>query len=176
MQRQHQKGSYVLRHNGPSLRGFSGDSSSCSTRCSALYAAALQLARSQDYVRARDAFQRCVELCPDFTKAWVSWAQLEKRVKLGDGVDHVERCRCVLQRGLTLNPKNASLCQAWGLMELQRGNVVAAVLLLERCVAYDPRCSPVLKWKAVRIAQQTVTSRRRRSLSELASGDLSTFA
>lgn len=66
--------------------------------------------------------------------------------------------------------------QAWGLMELQRGNVVAAVLLLERCVAYDPRCSPVLKWKAVRIAQQTVTSRRRRSLSELASGDLSTFA
>ena len=65
----------------------------------------------QDYVRARDAFQRCVELCPDFTKAWVSWAQLEKRVRLGDGVDHVERCRCVLQRGLTLNPKNASLCQ-----------------------------------------------------------------
>lgn len=47
MQRQHQKGSYGLRHNGPSLRGFSGDSSSCSTRCSALYAAALQLARSQ---------------------------------------------------------------------------------------------------------------------------------
>lgn len=35
--------------------------------------------------------------------------------------------------------------QAWGLMELQRGNVVAAVLLLERCVAADPRCSPVLK-------------------------------
>ena len=70
-----------------------------------------------------------------------------------------------------------ALCgQAWGLMELQRGNVVAAVLLLERCVAYDPRCSPVLKWKAVRNAQQTVTSRRRRSLSELANGDLSKFA
>ncbi len=41
--------------------------------------------------------------------------------------------------------------QAWGLLELQRGNVLAAVLLLERCVANDPRCSPVLKWKAVRV-------------------------
>lgn len=55
--------------------------------------------------------------------------------------------------------------QAWGLFELQRGNVVAAVLLLERCVAHDPSCSPVLKWKAVRVAQQTVTLRRQRSLS-----------
>ncbi len=29
--------------------------------------------------------------------------------------------------------------------------MLAAVLLLERCVANDPRCSPVLKWKAVRV-------------------------
>ena len=35
--------------------------------------------------------------------------------------------------------------QAWGLLELQRGNVLAAVILLERCVANDPRCSPVLR-------------------------------
>ena len=41
--------------------------------------------------------------------------------------------------------------QAWGLLELQRGNVLAAVLLLERCVASDPRCSPVLKWKPVKV-------------------------
>ena len=60
MQRQHQKGSFVLRHNGPSLRGFSGDSSSCSTRCSALYAAALQLARSQVWMVKRhlESFQK----------------------------------------------------------------------------------------------------------------------
>jgi hypothetical protein len=43
--------------------------------------------------------------------------------------------------------------------------VVAAVLLLERCVAYDPACSPVLKWKAVKMAQQTVLLKRRRPLS-----------
>lgn len=65
----------------------------------------------QDYAGARDAFQRCVELCPEFTKAWVSWAQLEKRMRLQDLGDHVERCRTVLQRGLALNPNNAGLCQ-----------------------------------------------------------------
>jgi hypothetical protein len=60
----------------------------------------------------------------------------------------------------------APLCpQAWGLLELQRGNVLAAVILLERCVANDPRCSPVLRWKAVRVARQTVGSRRRRAMA-----------
>ena len=49
--------------------------------------------------------------------------------------------------------------QAWGLLELQRGNVLAAVLLLERCVANDPRCSPVLKWKPVKVCPSTLLRR-----------------
>jgi hypothetical protein len=68
----------------------------------------------QDYAGARDAFQQCVALCPDFTKAWVSWAQLEKRVRSDSSAalgDHLQRCRTVLQRGLSLNPNNARLCQ-----------------------------------------------------------------
>ena len=56
--------------------------------------------------------------------------------------------------------------QAWGLMELQKGNILAAVLLLERSVQFDPKNSPVLKWRAVQLAQQTVLNRRRR-LSKL---------
>lgn len=52
--------------------------------------------------------------------------------------------------------------QSWGLLELQRGNMHAAVRLLERCVLQDPSCSPVLKWKAVQLAQQVVLSRRQR--------------
>lgn len=47
MQRQQQKGTYSLRHIGPAPRGFSGESPSCSARCSSLYASALELARSQ---------------------------------------------------------------------------------------------------------------------------------
>ena len=52
--------------------------------------------------------------------------------------------------------------QAWGLMELQKGNVLAAVLLLERSVQFEPRNSPVLRWRPVQLAQQTVMSRRRK--------------
>ncbi len=52
--------------------------------------------------------------------------------------------------------------QAWGLMELQKGNILAAVLLLERSVQFEPRNSPVLRWRPVQLAQQTVMSRRRK--------------
>ena len=50
-------------------------------------------------------------MCPDLVQAWVSWAQFEKRVQQGCLGDHLQRCRSVLQRGLTLNPNNAKLCQ-----------------------------------------------------------------
>lgn len=52
--------------------------------------------------------------------------------------------------------------QSWGFMELQKGNLLAAVMLLERSVLYDPqRCAPVMRWHLVRRAQETVGSRRR---------------
>ncbi len=66
---------------------------------------------SQDYSAAREAFQECVQMCPDLVQAWVSWAQFEKRAQQGCLGDHLQRCRSVLQRGLTLNPNNAKLCQ-----------------------------------------------------------------
>ena len=50
-------------------------------------------------------------MCPDLVQAWVSWAQFEKRAQQGSLGDHLQRCRSVLQRGLTLNPNNAKLCQ-----------------------------------------------------------------
>ena len=50
-------------------------------------------------------------MCPDLIQAWVSWAQFEKRAQQGCLGDHLHRCRSVLQRGLTLNPNNAKLCQ-----------------------------------------------------------------
>ena len=53
-------------------------------------------------------------------------------------------------------------------MELQKGNILAAVLLLERSVQFEPRNSPVLRWRPVLLAQQTVLSRRRK-LTSLAS-------
>lgn len=45
----------------------------------------------QDYAAARDAFAQCVQLCPDYAKAWVSWAQMEKRTRLEALGDHLHR-------------------------------------------------------------------------------------
>lgn len=143
-------------------------------RSRGMYNRALELARQEEDEKARKVFAGAyagtrarahhvlhtalTELHPDHHKAWVSWAQLEKR-----SIAHEERfarCRDVLQRGLTLNPDSVFLIQAWGLMELQRGNFFAAVVLLERCAQADPaRCSPVLRWKPVRDAQRTVRGR-----------------
>ncbi|DBA97504.1 hypothetical protein WJX77_006572 [Trebouxia sp. C0004] len=136
------------------------------SRGSLLYTQALQLARLQDQEEAaRTAFEECCRADPDNTKAWVSWAQFEKRVKK-DHQDRFQSCRQVLQQGLTLNRTSAALIQAWGLMELQKGNILAAVLLLERSVQFEPRNSPVLRWRPVQLAQQTVM-RRRRKLANL---------
>lgn len=62
--------------------------------------------------------------------------------------------------------------QSWGLMELQRGNVLAAVLLLERCVQYEPKCRPVLQWRAVQLAKESVSQRLRRQSSQIAAANL----
>lgn len=144
-------------------------------RCRFLYERALRFARHQNHKAARRAFQTCIAVIPDFSKAWVSWAQMEKRAVVEGQGDNIERCRRILQQGLALNPRDAKIMQAWGLLELQRGNVLAAVLLLERCVQYEPTCRPVLQWKAVQIAKQSVGDRIQKHLStplsQLADGD-----
>ncbi len=37
--------------------------------------------------------------------------QMEKRSRAAGAGDHLARCRMVLQRGLTINPDSAPLCQ-----------------------------------------------------------------
>ena len=56
------------------------------------------------------------------------------------------RSRAVLQKALQLNPGSARICQAWGLLELQAGNMWAALALLERASRTDARCAPVGCW------------------------------
>ena len=142
----------------------------------------------QDYERAFAVFERVVCLQPQNSKAWVSWAQAEKRATResegrGDGTDNgggksggsllpPSPAAAVLQAGLTLNrggPPSATapLAQAWALLELQRGNARAAVALLARAVREDPeKCSPVLRWapvvEAAREAAAAAEEERRR--------------
>lgn len=127
-----------------------------------MYSTALDLARQESYTEARAAFEATVAACPCWPKPWVSYAQMEKRAARLEAEERWQRCRQVLQRGLLLNPSSPQIIQAWGLMELQRGNLLPAVRMLERCVSFDPqRCEPVLRWKPVRDARKTVGSRRR---------------
>mmetsp|Transcript_26711 Transcript_26711/g.58155 ORF Transcript_26711/g.58155 Transcript_26711/m.58155 type:complete len:231 (-) Transcript_26711:231-923(-) len=109
-----------------------------------LYEKALEYTRHQRYAQARRTFQQCVAGSPDFCRAWVSYAQMEKKC------NNRESCREVLQLGLKLNPRSACLLQAWGLHELQEGNGLKAYGLLESSVRYDARNAHVLKWKAVK--------------------------
>lgn len=131
-------------------------------KANTLYQHALQLARTEDFDSARNAFEQTVASCPEWSKPWVSYAQMEKR-SAGRCEERFRRCRDVLQRALVLNPNSPLLLQAWGLLELQNGNFIAAVLLLERSVSFDPFLQPVLKWKPVILARQTVSERRRKN-------------
>lgn len=131
---------------------------------SALHAHALSLARAEAYGDARLAFERLLSRYPRACVAWTSYAQMEKRAGLRAesvqaGGDRFAACRAVLQRGLALNPTSACLVQAWGLMELQKNNAWAAVRLLERGAALDPRRnSAVLRWVPVRRAAAATSS------------------
>ncbi|GIL47759.1 hypothetical protein Vafri_3943 [Volvox africanus] len=124
------------------------------------YEQALEYARLEAYEDARSAFEHLLNRQPSFCKAWVSWAQMEKRCCRYNQSERWHRCRAVLQRGLELNPSSSCLIQAWGLMELQRGNWLAAVMMLERSARLDARCVPVLRWHHVRTAKTTLGSRR----------------
>lgn len=44
--------------------------------------------------------------------------------------------------------------------EMQRGNLLGAVMLLDRSAALEPRNRPVLRWKPVIEARKTVGERR----------------
>jgi len=111
-----------------------------------LYEEALQHTRIQQYDHARRSFQNCVAVWPDFCRAWVSYAQMEKKFSRED-------CRQVLQLGLKLNPRSDCLLQAWGLLELQEGNGLQAYGLLESSVRCGANAN-VLKWKIVKCVSE----------------------
>ncbi|GAX85358.1 hypothetical protein CEUSTIGMA_g12775.t1 [Chlamydomonas eustigma] len=157
-----------LNHKSPSLRArgakleISGKTllNAQNELHSGLYQLALQHARVNDYDAARTNFRHLTASYPAACKCWVSWAQMEKRV--GD-TNSLNRCREVLQRGLELNKQSACIMQAWGLLELQQGNFLPALKMLERAAMMHPNCSPVLKWEQVATARKTVSSKKSRA-------------
>ena len=134
-----------------------------------LYNHALALARSQQYTEAREIFEILVTMCPSWHKPWVSYAQMEKRCNNDNRKDGSAKqlkwseCRKILQRALTQNPHCPRVIQAWGLLELQKGNFWPAVQMLERCVMQDPFLAPVLNWKPVKEAKSVIHGNQKSS-------------
>lgn len=101
---------------------------------------------------------------PEHAKAWISYAQMEKRRELVNAkedpctpehnkkdMEKYRTARSILYRGLRHNPASVLILQAWGLLEMQRENYWAAARLLQRCANTDPeRCGYLLRWKPVR--------------------------
>ena len=136
-----------------------------------MYSNALELARREQFEEAREYFEMTTRLCPCWQKPWVSYAQMEKRAASLSSVivpnERWRRCREVLQRALVLNPASPQVLQAFGLMELQKGNLLPAIRLLERCASFDRRCETVLKWKPVLAAKEAVAQRGQQRPSDL---------
>lgn len=77
---------------------------------------------------------------------------VKRQGKRASGEPNIPEAISVLHRGLTCNPTSAQITQSWGLAELQRGNDVGAVKLLERSVELNPSFAPVLEWQIVKDA------------------------
>jgi hypothetical protein len=65
----------------------------------AAYEAALELSRQQRYGAAREAFEALVREHPGMCKAWVSYAQMEKRIGRTGEPERLHIARYILQRG-----------------------------------------------------------------------------
>jgi tetratricopeptide (TPR) repeat protein len=116
---------------------------------------ALVFSRLERFDEARDTFSTYLRHQPLHCKAWVMWAQMEKRAEkfTKDSGGSSLRAREILKKGLEINKGSACLITAWGLTELKSGNVYAAKRMLQRAAQIDPSISPVLRWDPVRRLQ-----------------------
>lgn len=126
---------------------------------------------------AESVFESHLDSNPRDAKAWISYAQMQKKVRLSAGElptarlhpglqsdsdvrvskASVFRARGVLYRAIDAcsgEPEaRASLLQALGLLELTHGYEMYGSTLLEMAVKSQPNLTPVLRWRRVRCAR-----------------------
>jgi hypothetical protein len=131
---------------------------------------------------AESVFESHLEAHPRDAKAWISYAQMQKKVRLSAGElptarlhpglqsdsdvrvskESVFRARGVLYRAIDAcsgererdaESSLASLLQALGLLELTHGYEMYGSTLLEMAVKSQPKLTPVLRWHRVRCAR-----------------------
>lgn len=136
-----------------------------------MYKSGLRHVRTKRYPSARRILSQCAARHPTFERAWVTLAQMEKKV------DSREKCESILKSGLLHNPRSGAILQAWGLHLLQEEDHrcdLMAYGLLRASVDMDPKNKNVLKWSRVReigrrwrqIRQKARRARRLRAAAE----------
>lgn len=78
--------------------------------------------------RAREAFSRGTEMCPESVHLWQAWALHEQ------GRGDLDRARELYEKALSLDDCNPYVFHAFGLMEQRRGNVKRAQELWEQAL------------------------------------------
>jgi choline-sulfatase len=91
--------------------------------------------RRQNWQKAADQLQRCLDLNPNFDNAMTGLARA--LAKLG----HPDQARNWLQKAQQSNPQNYRACYQMGLLEAE-GNAVAAQTFYEKAVAIQPNFPP----------------------------------
>lgn len=112
-----------------------------------MYKSGLRHVRTKRYPSARRILSQCAARHPTFERAWVTLAQMEKKV------DSREKCESILKSGLLHNPRSAAILQAWGLHLLQEEDHQSDLMaygLLRASADRDPRNKNVMKWSRVR--------------------------
>merc|ERR1711907_673485 len=70
-----------------------------------MYQSGLRHVRTKRYPSARRILTQCAAQHPTFERAWVTLAQMEKKV------DSREKCESILKSGLLHNPRSAAILQ-----------------------------------------------------------------
>jgi len=113
-------------------------------RAYGLYLRANELARSYDQLlQARDLYEQCLELDPEFAPAWAQMGRCERVISkfVGESQDAAVRAEESLRRALELNPRLSIAHKSYAHIEAETGQPRAAMvrLLCEAdCHGNDP--------------------------------------
>ena len=102
-------------------------------RAYALYLQANDLARHYDRMtRARDLYQRCVDLDPSFAPAWAQLARSHRVIGkyIGDAGSTAARAEFALRRALEINPRLPVAQKLYAQLESDTGHSLAALTRL----------------------------------------------
>jgi tetratricopeptide (TPR) repeat protein len=81
--------------------------------------------------RARELFQRAINLDASHTASWHAWAMMEA------AAGHVGKARQYFRRASETNPRHLPTLQAWARLEAQQGELAAARVKFQQALTVD---------------------------------------